>query len=65
VKHLMPYFLFLHFVIIGIGKRLEGELTKCKEFMAAKIGMEIIFDTFTEPPNDAISLSVTVHKPYS
>ena len=59
------YSILQHIIDLAELEQSENELTKYKEFIAAKIGMEIIFDTLPELPDDAIKLSVTEDKPYS
>ena len=59
------YSILQHIIELAESEQSEKELTKYKEFMAAKIGMEIIFDILPELPHDAIKLSITVDKPYS
>jgi len=59
------YSILQHIIDLAESEQSENELTKYEEFMAAKIGMEIIFDTLPEIPRDAVKLSITVNKPYS
>ena len=59
------YSILQQIIELAESEQSEKELTKYKEFMAAKMGMEIIFDILPELPFDAIKLSITVDKPYS
>ena len=54
-----------HIITLSESEESQKELEKYKEFMAAKVGMEIIFDTLHELPHDAVKLSLCVKKPYS
>jgi len=54
-----------HIITLSESKESQIELEKYKEFMATKVGMEIIFNTQSELPHDAIKLSLIVDKPYS
>lgn len=61
------YSILEHIIDLSGSQEAEHELDKYKKFMASKIAMEIILNTFREdqlPPN-CVTLSVIIDKPYT
>ena len=61
------YFILESIIALTELKKAEDELDKYKKYMASKMGMKIISDTFSidDLPPNSIKLSIIVDKPYT